>query len=178
MTLWWAWLRPTCHEPFMPSDSCETSCFFTKLETSLVTAEISYHLRKHWKFWLAYHSFMANYAERWVSNVLFTSVVKQPAVKSLSSDSILEILRSRHEITFSIFRDLPAQDRVFHILSSRISMARKCDKSPANLNTFILCVVEFKWRNQIEEYFLWNHKSVRLFDVEARGRKRQKALFS
>lgn len=33
---------------------------------------------------------------------------------------------------------LPAQDRVFHIFSSRIIIASKCDKSPANRKIFIL----------------------------------------
>ena len=53
-----------------------------------------------------------------------------------SGVELTEFLENRHEFNF----DLPAHDRVFHIFSSRIMIASKCDKSPANLNTFILCV--------------------------------------
>lgn len=35
---------------------------------------------------------------------------------------------------------LPAHERVFHIFISRINMANKCARSPANRNTFILCL--------------------------------------
>ena len=34
--------------------------------------------------------------------------------------------------------EIPAQDRVFHILSRRMMMAAKCDKSPAKRNRFMV----------------------------------------
>lgn len=132
----------------MSSNFNKALCFFTILETfAHLTANIFYHLRKHWKFWVAYQQSKAKFVGQRVNNILIVSTVCQPAGQNNPPDVIHKIPRSRHEITFSLSLELPAQDRVFHILSSRISMARKCDKSPANLNTFILCVVGFKLRN-------------------------------
>lgn len=61
--------------------------------------------------------------------------------KSLPRRNFPQISENSPRNIFSVARDLPAHDRVFHIFSSRIIMANKCDKSPANRNTFILCVL-------------------------------------
>lgn len=92
--------------------------------------------------------------------------MRRPAIERDPFDvNFDEFSENRHEIIFSNSRFLPAQDRVFHIFSSRIIMANKWHKSPANLNTFILCVIRFKWRNKSMKYFFVNT----IWDVEIRG---------
>lgn len=79
-----------------------------------------------------------------VSNNRAAWSFRQPAIKRPSADVDLQSSEKSPRKNFSDFNNLPAHERVFHILSSRIIIASKCDKSPSNLNTFILCVCWFK----------------------------------
>lgn len=82
--------------------------------------------------------------------------ISQPAIEAIVYTRFCRISVELKEVAtkeFFDFQSLPAQERVFHILSSRIIMANKCDKSPANRNTFILCFCWIKLEIKAMKYF-------------------------
>jgi len=65
--------------------------------------------------------------------------------------------------------DLPAQDRVFHILTSNSRMASRCDRSPQSLNMFISVTCWRRWSpSQKTRRVMNRYRCVRVFTTPRR----------